>query len=205
MSSSPPSTRSRPDCTVEGTFTLPRWSDEPVEDPWQRAYMRPPNNVYGESVQLTFPLIDFRPYVFSADGDDNKERSQDHLRKWGFTAIRHQTSLLTHDKGLEAFDSNDSMEETYYPEIQRLVMDLTGAKEVFVTNSYVRRSHNTSGNCAEVQPASANIDSVKDNFGCSNKVLSTAKRDLAIHVPSSAGVKPARQPHLDYTPLGARQ
>ncbi|KAK8130250.1 hypothetical protein PG999_002630 [Apiospora kogelbergensis] len=147
--------------------------------------------------QLVEGLEDFREEVFGEGF--SFQRSAELLKKNGFTAVKfdHASLINANEDQVRAqhFDSLSVLEETYYPEVVRSVLNLTGAKEVFITHSIIRRG---SGATATEGEGDVTIPQPDSAF----KALHDSK---PTHMGSSDRAKPSRTPHCDYTPLGARR
>jgi len=75
------------------------------------------------------------------------------------------------------------------------MLNLTGAKNIFITNSIIRRGSGATATEGEGDLTVPQPDSAFKAL-CDNK---------STHVGSSDQVKPSRTPHRDYTPLRARR
>lgn len=185
---------------VVGEFTLPLINaDTKNSDPWQRPYFIPPN--LGNLVTRSFPLIDIRPII-----SDPKYDPQDLLKTHGFGVVKNASSFLT---GRNKDDlTEESIAAEYYPEIKELVMKTTGAKKVVVIRSGLRK-----GSAApqefklptEIAPANLNPKSNSDEKKDQKPVDKNSAVAAAVRGPGIFAGKPLRSPHMDYTPLGARQ
>lgn len=164
------------------------------DDPNARGYTVAPQVT---KTAREYPLQDFREEVFGEGF--SYQRSAELLKKHGFTAVKFDpASLINANEDqvrAQHFDSLSVLEETYYPEVVRSMLNLTGAKEVFITNSIIRRG---SGATATEGEGDVTIPRPDSAF----KALHDNK---PTHMGSSDQAKPSRTPHCDYTPLGARR
>ncbi|KAF2156575.1 hypothetical protein K461DRAFT_316810 [Myriangium duriaei CBS 260.36] len=164
-----------------GTFSLPIVTDVAVDDPWKRAYLNPP--AFGEHKLLSFPLKDVRSEIF-------EQESSDFLSQHGFTAVNYPTRLQNRSD----FESLHSLDAVYFTEVKDIIKRVTGATEVFITNSILRRTPENQGKA--VLPGGFTKPTPSKSV---NPIVSQAG------VLLNKGIGPARRPHLDYTPLSARQ
>ncbi|ORY70905.1 uncharacterized protein BCR38DRAFT_491553 [Pseudomassariella vexata] len=108
------------------------------DDPNTRGYTVAPQVT---KTARDYPLQDFREEVFGEGF--SYQRSAELLKKHGFTAVKfNPASLINANEDqvrAQHFDSLSVLEETYYPEVVRSMLNLIGAKEVFITNSIIRR------------------------------------------------------------------
>jgi hypothetical protein len=125
-----------------GTFLFPVMTDELVDDPWHRPYLKAPRCMFEKDVSACFPLKDFRTeisdngtYVAGA-GDKGTARSE-WLSKYGFTAVKQESRLLGGEYKSADWDSAQKMIELYYPEVKELVKQVTGAKAIFCRPQYL--------------------------------------------------------------------
>ncbi|KAK3713678.1 hypothetical protein LTR37_008372 [Vermiconidia calcicola] len=179
--------------SIYGTFTFPIFDGQPQTDPATRPYLAPPKA--RATLQRTYPVIDFRDEVFSPSlkskkGSDGTAKSSlrspaaTHLRDTGFTALCEPTSLTA-----SSFESQENVQRIYYPEISSLIRRLTGCKTTYITNSIVRKA----------PTISLTVPEKERTAGASQKV------DVGSHQIHLSGLPPVRIPHIDFTPLGARQ
>lgn len=189
------------DAQLHGKFSL-FVIDAGVDDAdaWQRPYLTTP--VFRKFVNRSFPLIDIRPDI-SAPGYD----PADLLKSHGFGVLNHKSALFDPSNVHQNIDTEELLHETYYPEVCDLVTKTTGAKHIFVTHSFVRKSR-PRGVIAFNPPntgrrAGSNNQTGANFRGTVN--INDSATNVPKHIPAGAGVGPARLPHLDYTPLSARQ
>ena len=184
------------DKTLYGTFKFA--VDIPVEpyDPWQLPYFKAPEGVYAKTVERTYPLVDFRDDVL--DGNYTTARSRDFLRKTGFTAINHHTALHSPPYGqLADFQNVQLINEVYYPEVEKLVKDVTGCSKVIITDSLIRG--------ATTDPYKNLSDSSWEKADTVRKLDEIEKKSGSAQLHKPEPSLPTRLPHWDWTPLGARQ
>jgi hypothetical protein len=186
-----------PEAQNVGQFMHPVIDQDMANDnPWQRNYFQPPK--LKKLVPRTFTLIDMRPFV--------SDVPTDLLKSHGFGVIKHHSAILGPPYNLKDL-TKETVAEVYYPEIQTLVKKATGANHVFVIASVVRRG--TSSPEAFKLPVGLKMEAGKDDRIRSGKkeIKQTEKTQVnkpvdQIHIPAGA---PVRIPHMDFTPLGARQ
>jgi hypothetical protein len=195
---------------MQGKLMLPV-IDEDVKksDPWKRNYHQPPP--FRTLVPRLFPLIDLRPRL-----EDPKYRPVDMLRDYGFGVVKHKSAALFEPFPQRDGEAADTVRlDLYYPEMEDVVRETTGARYVFVTHSIYRGG---------IAPEKYEIPKGLDAKSFKNIKESTPNRDKTsngehenasqdaqkhensderpVHVPTA---QPVRIPHQDYTPLGARQ
>lgn len=215
---------------------------ENAEDPWTKIYTAQRKKA---TIAQTYPLNNFRKVVYGAepvhlqechDGERNAEagwswkRSAEALTKYGFTAVKFDKKLVKADEEVQAGDFDDLkvLEETYFPEVKKSLIKLTGAKHVFITNSIVRtggtsRESKQAQNQTLVPPTSnGGVNGSQSNdvsvdqrssdtvTNWSSQKQSTYKYKASddtrpTHLGSSDNLKPARGAHIDYSSLGARR
>ncbi|OBT64303.1 hypothetical protein VE03_06776 [Pseudogymnoascus sp. 23342-1-I1] len=189
------------DAQLHGKFSL-FVIDAGVDDAdaWQRPYLTTP--VFRKFVNRPLPLIDIRPDI-SAPGYN----PADLLKSHGFGVLNHKSALFDPSNAHLDVDSEEFLHETYYPEIKELLAKTTGAKHIFITHSFVRKSRplgvNALNQSSTARRAGSNNQAGADFRGTVNHKDNTT--NVPKHIPAGAGVGPARLPHLDYTPLSARQ
>ncbi|OBT83634.1 hypothetical protein VE02_08046 [Pseudogymnoascus sp. 03VT05] len=189
------------DAQIHGKFNL-FVIDAGVDDAdaWQRPYLTTP--LFRKFVNRSFPLIDIRPNI-SAPGFN----PADLLKSHGFGVLNHKSALFDPSNAHLNIDDEPFLHETYYPEIRDLLTKTTGAKHIFITHSFVRKSRplgitrpnppNTGRRAGSKNQAGANFRGTVNHQDNATNVPK--------HIPAGAGVGPARLPHLDYTHLSARQ
>ncbi|KAI9838970.1 MAG: hypothetical protein M1819_004178 [Sarea resinae] len=180
---------------LEGQFMQPLIDENTQnDDPWQRNYFAPPP--MKKLVPRTHPLIDIRP-SFS----DPNYVPADLLRSHGFGYVKHSSALLQRPCVQEDFDEQ-TIAQVYHPEIRELVMKTTGAKDVFIMVTVLRRGKKAPE--AFKLPTGLSIKAAKDDSsqGEEKEVKPTEKTGGVKPVGLAA---PVRVPHMDFTPLGARQ
>lgn len=116
------------------------------EEAWNRGYTTPPKVA---QIPVAYPLHNFRNIVFGNDVEHEElqhvgwawSRSAELLKKFGFTAVKLDPKWVRADREVQAGDYDDlqTLENTYFPEVNKSILRLTGAKHVFITNSIVRR------------------------------------------------------------------
>ncbi|OBT42496.1 hypothetical protein VE00_07941 [Pseudogymnoascus sp. WSF 3629] len=192
------------DTQIHGKFNL-FVIDAGVDDAdaWQRPYLTTP--LFRKFVDRSFPLIDIRPEI-SAPGYN----PADLLKSHGFGVLNHKSALFDPSNAHLSIDDEPLLHETYYPEIRDLLTKITGAKHIFITHSFVRKSRprgitrpnppnppNTARRAGSNSQADANFQGTVNHHDNATNIPK--------HIPTGAGVGPARLPHLDNTHLSARQ
>ncbi|RFU29637.1 hypothetical protein B7463_g6718, partial [Scytalidium lignicola] len=183
-----------------GQFTHPVIDhDTKNNDPWQRPYFIPPR--MGKLVPRSSPLIDIRPSI-----SDPKYIPSHLLKTHGFGVVKH-SSVLFEPPYVTQDLTAQTIAEVYYPEVRDLVKQTTGAKHVFMIGSVVRR-----GSRAPEEfklPTGLRTAAVVSNGGRGeDKEIKSTEDSQYDKLGSRLQIslaKPIRIPHLDYTPLGARQ
>ncbi|KFY31651.1 hypothetical protein V493_00932 [Pseudogymnoascus sp. VKM F-4281 (FW-2241)] len=169
-------------------------------DAWQRPYLTTP--LFRKFVNRPFPLIDIRPNILAPGYNP-----ADLLKSHGFGVVNHKSAIFDPSNAHQNIDSEQLLHDTYYPEIRDLLIQTTGAKHIFITHSFVRKSRPRGINAPN--PPNTGRRAGSNNLPGANYRGTVKIQDnttnLPKHIPTGAGVGPARLPHLDYTPLSARQ
>ncbi|KFZ11472.1 hypothetical protein V501_04757 [Pseudogymnoascus sp. VKM F-4519 (FW-2642)] len=189
------------DAQIHGKFNL-FVIDAGVDDAdaWQRPYLTTP--LFRKFVNRSFPLIDIRPNISSPGYDP-----ADLLKSHGFGVLNHKSVLFDPSNAHLSIDDEELLHETYYPEICDLLTKTTGAKHIFITHSFVRKSRPrgiTRPNPPNIARRAGSNNHADANFRGTVNHHDNAT-NVPKHIPAGAGVGPARLPHLDYTHLSARQ
>ncbi|KFY72577.1 hypothetical protein V499_07290 [Pseudogymnoascus sp. VKM F-103] len=189
------------DAQIHGKFNL-FVIDAGVDDAdaWQRPYLTTP--LFRKFVNRSFPLIDIRPNISSPGYNP-----ADLLKSHGFGVLNQKSALFDPSNAHLSIDDEELLHETYYPEICDLLTKTTGAKHIFVTHSFVRKSRPrgiTRPNPPNIARRAGSNNHADANFRGTVNHHDNAT-NVPKHIPAGAGVGPARLPHLDYTPLSARQ
>lgn len=173
-----------------GEYMLPIINDDtPGSDPWTRNYFAPPPHV-GNLVARAYPLVDIRPQVEKADYSPTKQ-----LQTHGFGIVKHHSATLE-QSGLSDQESVDR----YCVEIQELVQTVLGVKEVIVMVAGKRVGKDK----PEEFRAPTGLKGVplKQTDGERPPQVTAADAKSKAALLAAA---PVRVPHIDFTPLGARQ
>lgn len=193
------------DTKAFGTFTMHIIHTDPSPDPMDGPYLYVPEAK--GVVERTYPLRSFREQVFLDNSQDTLEAGRAFLQQNGCSAFYHTSKLNLFD-----VKCSEQARIAYYSEIVELVHHITGCAKVFLISSVTR------GGDAENIKASDKAEEAKNKEG--NKKLAKDKVNLTeheevgkrmasvenlqpYHLPTT--IKPSRIPHMDYTPLGARQ
>ncbi|OBT57916.1 hypothetical protein VE04_03410 [Pseudogymnoascus sp. 24MN13] len=173
------------DAQIHGKFNL-FVIDAGVDDAdaWQRPYLTTP--LFRKFVNRSFPLIDIRPNISSPGYNP-----ADLLKSHGFGVLNQKSALFDPSNAHLSIDDEELLHETYYPEICDLLTKTTGAKHIFAQPALHARRAGSNNH------ADANFRGTVNHHDNATNVPK--------HIPAGAGVGPARLPHLDYTPLSARQ
>lgn len=164
-------------------------------DPWKRNYFAPPQHL--ELATRKYPLIDVRPLLEQKDYSPAKL-----LQSHGFGVVKHQSQFLEQMQDGEIPES--AVADTYYPEIEELVNKTTGAKKVFVMASALRQGKRAP---SEYKSATG-LKSVSEAVNLSQTADQSQKTPPQHKLAKQSKIvlaAPVRKPHMDYTPLGARQ
>jgi hypothetical protein len=192
------------------------------DDPWQRNYFAPPQ--FKKLVPRNYPLIDIRPSLSCPD-----YTPADLLQSHGFGVVKQHSAALAQifsDGGV----SEHALADLYHPEIRELVRKTTGAKSVFITASVFRRGksapeayklptrvgymapaaaadRNQQSGERESRPVEKSAEGTAESSAESSaeKPTETTQADKPVNQPRLGQAAPVRTPHLDFTPLGARQ
>lgn len=186
--------------------------DTQNDDPWQRNYFAPPQ--FKNLVPRTYPLANIRPSLSRLE-----YTPADMLKSHGFGVVKQKSAALQKlfiDGGV----SEHALIELYHPEIRKLVMETTGAKSVFITASVFRRgkkapeTYKLPTRVGYVAPAPAD-DRSQQSEGLESQPVKKPvekpadkpeeKANTPPRKPQLGQAAPVRTPHLDFTPLGARQ
>lgn len=189
---------------VQGQFMQPLINAETEnDDPWKRNYFQPPQ--LKKLVARTYPLINIRPTI-----SDTKYAPADLLKSHGFGVVSHKSSLLEPPYTGET-PSETTLSEVYHPEIRELVKKITGAKHVFILATVQRRGKQAP---AEYKIPTGIAYAANKSSGTSEGEEKREDAKSKEKEESSQPVKrehrlalaaPVRIPHMDFTPLGARQ
>lgn len=175
---------------VVGEYMLPIINDDtPQSDPWARNYFAPPPHV-GNLVARKYPLRDIRSEVEKPDYWPNTQ-----LQTSGFAIVKHHSATLEHSD----LSDEDSVDK-YCAEIQDLVQNVLGAKDVIIAVAGKRLGKDKP---EEFRPPTELKSlplkqKVEERRG--ENTVDVAKATVSMKVAA-----PVRVPHVDFTPLGARQ
>lgn len=175
-----------PPITTWGEFMHPVITAETTNgDAWQRNYNAPPP--FKPLVPRKYPLHDIRPWLA-------KTSPTDLLQSHGFGVVKHHSSFL--DQLAGDVLSEHAVAETYHPEIVDLVRKTTGCKDVFIIGSVFRQGKRAAEAYNLPTERRAISQAVDKGQQSQHKLAGQSKLQLAA---------PIRVPHMDLTPLGARQ
>jgi hypothetical protein len=118
---------------VIGQYMLPFiHEDSKNNDPWQRNYGQPPTTVTSDLVARSYPLIDARSLL-------GYNSTTDLLRSHGFGVVKHRSAFVDKLYNDDGELADQAIKELYYPEIEQLVKDTIGAKQVIIMSAAVRQ------------------------------------------------------------------
>ncbi|KAF7193060.1 Gibberellin cluster GA4 desaturase [Pseudocercospora fuligena] len=157
-------------------------------DPWQRNYFAPPQHL--DLVKRKYPLIDLRPILSQPD-----YTPESLLKSHGFGIVHHTSNFLSRlNQDSEETIPEEALATEYYPEIEELVLQTTGAKKIFILASALRQGKSIP--TEYISPTG--LGKVSDATSATGKHKLSSQKKLALAAP-------VRKPHMDFTPLGARQ
>lgn len=165
-----------------------------ASDPRERNYFQPPpSRAMAPRKAL---LNDIRPVISDLSYSPN-----DLLKSHGFGVVKHKSAALESCNGTTDL-SDAAFADAYYAEIRELVMKTTGAKTVFTMPSTLRRGKDAPEQfkIPDGIAAKGNITHDKAETSQTKPQLQSKDFDKSLNV-----AKPVRTPHMDFTPLGARQ
>lgn len=189
----------------EGTQVLGQFmhplidQDTKNDDPWHRNYYQPPQ--LKKLIPRTFPLTDIRPSV-----SELKYAPADLLKSHGFGVVKHSSTLLQPPYVQEDF-TEQVVADVYHAEIRDLVMKITGANHVFILATVLRRGK-LAPEAYKLPTGLAMLAARNQSSPSKEKeTMPAEKHQGATHMdqPTVGFAAPVRVPHLDFTPLGARQ
>ena len=190
---------------IEGTQLVGQFmhplihQDTENDDPWQRNYYQPPQ--FKKLVPRTFPLIDVRPSV-----SDPNYVPANLLKSHGFGVVKHSSVLLELPYVHEDL-TEQTVVEVYHPKIRDLMMKTTGAKRVFIIATVFRCGTRVPE--LYKMPIGLNTAAAKNHSSQSEereiKPVEKTRGSKLVDQIRVALAAPVRMPHLDFTPLGARQ
>ena len=168
----------QPQTLTYGTFRYITKGIKPTES--KHLYHLPETSEFGDIRSL--PITDIR---FSLDhGQDSPYK----LNLQGFTARRHLTALKSPPYTHASWNDETILKEIYIPEIEALLLDVTGGKTVF-TDSVVMRN---------------NIHTEIDGLAREESKEEVSEFPKFVGTKVGSGGSPAPKVHLDYAPNGAR-
>ncbi|EME79968.1 uncharacterized protein MYCFIDRAFT_77772 [Pseudocercospora fijiensis CIRAD86] len=168
------------EATIYGEFMHPIITSETKNsDPWQRNYNAPPP--LKPLVPRTYPLHDIRPKLASTSPEQL-------LQSHGFGVVKHNSTFLAQLNGEDL--SPSAISETYHPEILHLVKKTLGCKEVFIVGSVFRQGKRA--------PETYHLPTERKSISQAPQHKLATQSNLQLAAP-------VRVPHMDSTPLGARQ
>jgi hypothetical protein len=159
----------------------------PMESP--HLYHLPPLSEFGDV--RSCQLHDIRPSLDLGDSSPYK------LNKQGFTARRWPSSLHSAPYCRESWHNEQLLVDVYIPEIESLVLRITGAKTIFTDQVVMRTATHT-----EVDKLATSED---DNDSAATEAQAFVKYPKMTGTRSGSGASPAPKVHLDFAPAGARQ
>lgn len=172
---------------THGTFRYITRGTIPVESP--HLYHLPPIADFGDV--RSCQLHDIRPTLDMGDESPYK------LNKQGFTARCWPSALHSAPYSQESWHDEQLLKDVYVPEIERLVLKVTGAKTIFTDQVVMRTATHT-----EVDKLASSED---DNTTYTIEGKSRESYPKMIGTKAAGGASPAPKVHLDFAPAGARK
>jgi len=130
----------------------------------------------------SLPMTDIRSSIDL--GSDSPYK----LNQQGFTARRHTTALKSQSYPHSSWNDETILKEIYIPEIEALLLQVTGGRTIF-TDSVVMRN---------------NIHTEVDGLAREDSPEEVSEFPKFVGTKVGAGGSPAPKVHLDYAPSGAR-
>ncbi|KAN0098487.1 GA4 desaturase [Hyaloscypha variabilis] len=161
-----------------GTFRYITKGIKPTES--KHLYHLPETSEFGDVRSL--PMTDIRSSLDLASDSPYK------LNKQGFTARRHSTALKSPPYTHSSWNNEALLKEIYIPEIEALLLQVTGGKTAF-TDSVVMRN---------------NIHTEVDGLAREESTGEVSEFPKFVGTKFGAGGSPAPKVHLDYAPSGAK-
>ena len=192
--------RTRPTAQYMHPLISPSFQND---DPWKRNYFAPPK--FGQLQPRTAQLIDVRPELSRTDYSPLQL-----LQTHGFGIVQHESKLLSQhvgDGGIEDV-SPALVKDLYQPEMVQLIKSTLGATHVFVMVSALRQGKDAPEEYkvpTQVNVKTTSSSSTPFTKQGENQNAPAASAGNTAVMPTVAVAKPVRVPHLDFTPLGARQ
>lgn len=177
---------------THGKFRYITKGTQPATSP--HLYHLPPLSSFGDIRSL--PIQDIRP---SLDlGDESPFKIDLH----GFTARRYPTALSQPPYSHASWNNEVLLKKVYIPEIEALLLQVTGGKSVF-TDSLVMRNntHTEVDGLARSEDRNEEAENNSQDPDGSPEIPDFPKM---VGVATGAGGSPAPKVHLDYAPAGAR-
>ena len=175
---------------THGTFRYITKGVKPTES--VHLYHLPPLAEFGDVRSL--PIRDIRSSL------DLGEQSPIRLDQQGFTARRCPTALSSEPYTHASWNNEKILKKVYIPEIEKLVLQVTGGKTIFTDQMVLRNNFHTEvdglarseDKKGDGDPESSEVDEGIPNF------------PKMVGVQAGAGGSPAPKVHLDFAPNGAR-
>lgn len=159
----------------------------PTESP--HLYHLPPLPAFGDI--RSCELHDIRPSLNLCDASPYK------LSKQGFTARRWPSALQSPPYTHESWHDENLLKAVYIPEIEALVLKVTGGKTIFTDQVVMRTALHT-----EVDTLASSED---DTGGSGKDAKALTDYPKMIGTKAGGGASPAPKVHLDFAPDGARK
>jgi len=175
---------------THGTFRYITRGMKPTESP--HLYHLPPLAEFGDVRSL--PMRDIRPSL------DLGDKSPIKLNTQGFTARRCPSALHSEPYTHASWNDERLLKKVYIPEIEKLVLQVTGGRTVFTNQLVMRNNFHTEVDGlarSEDKDGNANSDS-------SEEEMETSNFPKMVGVRAGSGASPAPKVHLDFAPNGAR-
>ncbi|KAF8851205.1 hypothetical protein BDZ45DRAFT_696086 [Acephala macrosclerotiorum] len=154
-------------------------------------YHLPPIADFGDVQSL--PMIDIKSSM------DLGEKSPYTLGKHGFRAVRAPSKVFSAPYDHSSWNSPDVLKNVYIPEIEKILLKVTGGRKVYTDQVVIRNNLHT-----EVDGLARSQDKSSSENGGEEKKDDLDDFPKLIGVGEGTGASPAPKLHLDFAPEGAR-
>ncbi|KUJ17590.1 uncharacterized protein LY89DRAFT_57831 [Mollisia scopiformis] len=160
-------------------------------EPSPHLYHLPPLSDFGDIRSL--PMTDIKPSM------DPGTKSPFTLSKHGFLALRSPSTMFFPPHTHSSWNDASSLKSIYIPEIETMLLALTGGRKVYTDQVVIRNNLHT-----EVDGLARSQDTKKGEEEGEGKGEIEHEFPKLIGVNKGTGASPAPKVHLDFAPLGAR-
>ena len=163
-------------------------------DPMKKGYLEG----YGDK-SITYsvlPLHNFREDVFS-------ESPRISLETHAFTAVKHNTALLSPTHEGDPFMDPEMIEKIYVPELEEMIRTVTGARKIIVIRSALR-SQKSGPDVPKVESLSPDANKPTTHSDINSYLASLDLTKPTYKVLGRGKVTPVRDAHCDYSLRGIR-